>query len=71
MMPPNPEQKTMLDRIAALRTEDGLEALALTILNSDRKKGGWPLVKSRAGISNSDGYVINAVAVIAHILGEA
>ena len=42
-----------------------VEAIALTILNSDRKASGWPPVESREGIPDSEGYVRNARAIIA------
>lgn len=58
------------ERIAELRTEEGVEALALAILNSDRTMRGFAAQLSRDTIPDSDGYVINARAVIAHILGE-
>jgi hypothetical protein len=59
-----------LERIAALRTDEGVEALALVILNSDRTMRGLAASPSRERIPDSGGYVLNARAVIAHILGE-
>lgn len=41
-----------------------LERLALVILNSDREMAGFPPVESRETIPNSDGYVVNALAIL-------
>lgn len=41
-----------------------VEAVALGLLNSDRAMAGLPPVKSREGIRDSDGYVVNARAII-------
>lgn len=43
---------------------DLIQTIALVILNSDRAAGGWPVVESRDGIPNSDGYARNAEAVL-------
>lgn len=47
-----------------------VEALALTILNSDREMSGLPPVASRATIPNSEGYVVNAEAVLASMANQ-
>jgi hypothetical protein len=66
----SPVSPAMIERIAALRTDEGVEALALVILNSDREMRGLVASPSRERIPDSGGYVRNARAVIAHILGE-
>lgn len=43
------------------------ERLALALVNSDREMAGLPPVESRETISNSDGYCINADAILADI----
>lgn len=43
------------------------ERLALALVNSDREMAGLPTVESRETISNSDGYCINADAILAEI----
>lgn len=45
-----------------------LEKLALAILNSDRQMAGWPTAESRENIPYSDGYVVNAKAVLSALL---
>lgn len=43
---------------------DMVERVALAILNSDREMAGlWP-VCSRLNVPESDGYVVNAIAVL-------
>lgn len=44
-----------------------VQAIALAILNSDRRAGGWPAVESRDGIPDSEGYVRNAQAALTAI----
>lgn len=41
------------------------EAIALALLNSDRGMAGFPPVTSRASIPDSDGYLVNADAILA------
>jgi len=47
--------------------DDLREVIALALLNDDRKAGGWPEVKSRETIPNSEGYPRNADAALAAI----
>tara|TARA_Y100001934_G_C12370493_1_gene786008 strand:- start:1830 stop:2147 length:318 start_codon:yes stop_codon:yes gene_type:complete len=47
--------------------DDLREVIALALLNDDRKAGGWPEVKSREAIPNSEGYPRNADAALAAI----
>lgn len=41
-----------------------VEEVALGLLNSDRAMAGLPPVSSRVGIRDSEGYVVNARAII-------